>query len=95
MTQRYDHAGPEPSLAEVLADSGVRLVMRRDRVTPALLDAVIVQGRARLGLAQAPRPWPAALPARLPEAWELWNEVGLAWAFGPEPPALPPTLPLR
>jgi hypothetical protein len=42
-------AGREPALADVLADPLVHLLMRRDGVSPAQLDAVIAAARSRLG----------------------------------------------
>ena len=41
-------AGEEPDLAEVLADPLVHLVMRRDGVSRAQLEAVIAQAQAAL-----------------------------------------------
>jgi hypothetical protein len=46
----WSEAGREPALAEVLADPLVHVVMRRDGVTRAELEAVIRLGRSRLGL---------------------------------------------
>jgi hypothetical protein len=40
-------AGEEPSLAEVLADPLVHLVMRRDGVSRSQLETVIARARAR------------------------------------------------
>ena len=42
-------AGIEPSLAEVLADPLIHLIMRRDGVTPPELRAVVDAAKARLG----------------------------------------------
>jgi len=44
----WSGAGDEPSLAEVLADPIVHLVMARDRLTRSDLDAVIANGRRLL-----------------------------------------------
>jgi len=41
-------AGEEPKLSDVLADPLIHLVMRRDGVSRAQLDAVIAQARAAL-----------------------------------------------
>jgi hypothetical protein len=50
MTEKYDRAGIEPSLAELLDDPLTRLVMRRDNVSDGELCTAIRAGRARLGL---------------------------------------------
>ena len=45
--QRWLRPGEEPTLAEVLADPLVHLVMRRDGVSRAELDAIIAAAQAR------------------------------------------------
>jgi hypothetical protein len=48
--QAWREAGKEPSLREVLADPLVHLVMRRDGVTLAQLEAVIARAKERRSL---------------------------------------------
>jgi hypothetical protein len=45
---RWLAAGKEPALAELLADPLVGLVMRRDGVSPATLQAVVAAAQDRL-----------------------------------------------
>jgi hypothetical protein len=47
--QFWREAGREPSLREALADPLVHLVMRRDGVSLAELEAVVAHAQARLG----------------------------------------------
>jgi hypothetical protein len=52
---KYRHAGIEPRLDEVLADPLVHLVMARDRVGLAALQAVIADAQCRLRIRPCPR----------------------------------------
>jgi len=45
--QAWREAGKEPTLREILADPIVHLVMRRDGVTLAQLEAVLAHAKAR------------------------------------------------
>lgn len=45
---RWLAAGKEPALAELLADPLVGLMMRRDGVTPAALQALVITTQERL-----------------------------------------------
>lgn len=53
MTRDYSGAGIEPSLAEVLDDPLVQLLMRRDRLQAAEVRRVIDAARRRLAAARA------------------------------------------
>ena len=48
--QRWQDAGEEPALAEVLADPLVHQVMRRDGVSLQQLRAVIAEAQCALGI---------------------------------------------
>ncbi len=48
MSGRYGKAGTEPPLHELMADDVVRLVMRRDGLTPSMVWAHVECARARL-----------------------------------------------
>ena len=52
MKHRFDSAGLEPSLEELVADPVVRLVMRRDGLSEADIWGAIRCGRVRLGYEQ-------------------------------------------
>ncbi len=54
-TSRHD---PEPTVAELLDDPVIHILMKRDGVDRAALEAVIRQGRERLGLEAQPAPTP-------------------------------------
>lgn len=79
--ERWAGAGVEPTVEELMADPMTALIMRRDRIGPASVWAVVEEARARLrgDLAKAPEstaiepgmpPLPAALvrDAALPRA---------------------------
>lgn len=50
INRKWQHAGIEPALADVLADPLVHLVMRRDGVSLAELRGVLVRAQAVLGV---------------------------------------------
>jgi hypothetical protein len=62
MSRDWGRPGVEPEIEEALADPIVLLVLRRDRLTPADVRAVIAKLRCRSGFgdsnAQAPPPSP-------------------------------------
>ncbi|GAA0587324.1 hypothetical protein [Caenispirillum bisanense] len=53
MSGRYGKAGTEPPLHELMADEVVRLVMRRDGLTPAIVWAHVECAQARLRAREA------------------------------------------
>lgn len=50
INRKWERAGTEPALADVLADPLVHLVLRRDGVSLAELRAVIARAQAALGV---------------------------------------------
>jgi hypothetical protein len=72
--KRYDSAGIEPDLVDLLADPVIHAIMRRDGVTLGELCAVIRTGRRRLGTLPDPMP----IPGRGRRLWRCPEEISYA-----------------